>query len=188
MVMVVVLNRLKEVGLTLNGDKCEFRLPRLTFFGHQVTQNGVELERKRSPQSGMQIRHRMPARHYHSWVWLNWCLSSFQTCPLWQSLSKKVEFKWQSEQQAASDKLKELITSTSALAYFGVKSKTRIVADASPVGLGAVLIQLQGVEWRVIAYASRGLRDIERRSSQTEREALTLVWAFTCTFLEGILN
>ena len=37
-----MLNRLKEVGLTLNGDKCEFMLPRLTFFGHQVTQNGVE--------------------------------------------------------------------------------------------------------------------------------------------------
>ena len=40
--LFVVLNRLKELGLTLNGDKCEFRLPRLTFFGHQVTQNGVE--------------------------------------------------------------------------------------------------------------------------------------------------
>ena len=40
--LFIVLNRLKEVGLTLNGDKCEFRLPRLTFFCHQVTQNGVE--------------------------------------------------------------------------------------------------------------------------------------------------
>ena len=37
-----MLSRLKEVGLTLNGDKCEFRLQRLTFFGHQVTQNGSE--------------------------------------------------------------------------------------------------------------------------------------------------
>ena len=57
-----------------------------------------------------------------------------------------MEFKWQSEQQAAFDKLKELITCTSALAYFVVNRKTRIVADASPVSLGAVLIQLQGVE------------------------------------------
>ena len=32
--LFVVLNRLKEVGLTLNGDKYDFRLPRLTFFGH----------------------------------------------------------------------------------------------------------------------------------------------------------
>ena len=57
-----------------------------------------------------------------------------------------MDFKWQSEQQAAFDKLNELITSTSALAYFNVNSRTGIVADASPVGLSAVLIQLQGVE------------------------------------------
>ena len=73
--------------------------------------------------------------------------------------------------------MKELIKSISALAYFDVNSKTRIVADASPVGLGAVLIQMQGVEWRAIAYASGGLKDVERRYSQTEREALALVWA-----------
>ena len=88
-----------------------------------------------------------------------------------------MDFKWQSEQQAAFDKLKELITSTSALAYFDVNSRTGIVADASPVGLSAVLIQEQGVEWRVIAYAPRGLTDVERRYSQTEREGLALVWA-----------
>ena len=80
-----------------------------------------------------------------------------------------MEFKWQSEQQAAFDKLKELITCTSALAYFVVNRKTRIVADASPVGLGAVLIQLQGVEWSVIAYSSRGLTDIESEV-QPDRE------------------
>lgn len=39
-----------------------------------------------------------------------------------------MEFKWQSEQQAAFDRVKELITSTSALAYFDVNSKTRIVS------------------------------------------------------------
>lgn len=83
--------------------------------------------------------------------------------PIQRLTHKNVEFKWQSEQQAVVDKLKELITSTSALAYFNVNSKTRIVADASSVGLCALLIQLQGVEWRVITYASRGLRDVERR-------------------------
>ena len=84
---------------------------------------------------------------------------------------------WRSSGSQASFESKELITSTVALAYFNVNSKTRIVADPSPVGLGVVLIQLQGVEWRVIAYASRGLTDVERRYSQAEREALALVWA-----------
>ncbi|XP_022791503.1 uncharacterized protein K02A2.6-like [Stylophora pistillata] len=45
------------------------------------------------------------------------------------------------------------------------------------MGLGAVLTQLHGSEWRVIGYASRRLSDVERRYSQTEKEALDLVWA-----------
>ena len=36
-----VLTRLKEKGLTLNGDKCQFRLPKLTFFGHDLSRQGV---------------------------------------------------------------------------------------------------------------------------------------------------
>ena len=169
--LFVVLNRLKEVCLTLNGDKCEFRLPRVTFFGHQVTQNGLET----SEEKVATIRNADPpqnASEARSFLGLAQFVSKFIPD---LSTHKNVEFKWQSEQQAAFGKLKELITSTTALAYFDVNSKTRIVADASPVGLGAVLIQLQGVEWRVIAYASRGLTDVGRRYSQTEREALALV-------------
>ena len=37
-----MLDRLRETGLTLNEDKCEFRLPRLTFFGHKVTWTSIE--------------------------------------------------------------------------------------------------------------------------------------------------
>ena len=49
--------------------------------------------------------------------------------------------------------------------------------DASPVGLGAALTQLQpdGSE-RAVSYASRFLTAVERRYSQTEGEALAVVW------------
>ena len=52
-----------------------------------------------------------------------------------------------------------------------------MIADASPVGLGAVLVQKQNNEYKVICYASQSLTAIERKYSQTEREALGLVWA-----------
>ena len=74
-------------------------------------------------------------------------------------------------------KLKELISRGDTLAYFQQDSMTRIVADAGPSGLGAVLVQLQGDIWGVIAYASCNLMDVERRYSQMEKEALALVWA-----------
>ena len=50
------------------------------------------------------------------------------------------------------------------------------VTDAGPVDFGAVLTQVQEGQERVIAYASRALTRVERRYSQTEREALGLVW------------
>ena len=51
------------------------------------------------------------------------------------------------------------------------------MAVASPVGLGAIVIQEQAGNKRVVAYASRSLTAVERRYSETEKEALGLVWA-----------
>ena len=96
--------------------------------------------------------------------------------PIQRLTRKDAEFKCAKKLQVAFEKLKELITHTDALAYFNVNIRTRIVADRSPVGLGAVLTQLHGSEWRVIGYASRRLSDVERRCSQTEKEALALGW------------
>lgn len=39
--LYAVLDTLHECGLTLNEDKCEFRLAKFKFFGHEVTKNGV---------------------------------------------------------------------------------------------------------------------------------------------------
>ena len=55
--------------------------------------------------------------------------------------------------------------------------KAQAIADASPVGLGAILIYGQAGTKRVVAYASRSLTEVERRNFQTEKEALGLVWA-----------
>ena len=73
--------------------------------------------------------------------------------------------------------MKRQIVSAPVLAYFDKEAHTQIIADASPVGLGAVLIQEKIGERRAICYASRTLSNVERRYSQTEREALALVWA-----------
>ena len=74
------------------------------------------------------------------------------------------------------------------LAYFDRNAEvTKLITDASPVGLGAVLTQVQEGQECLIAYASRALTGVERRYSQTEREALELVWDakdFICTCME----
>ena len=39
--LFVVLDRLRQAGLTLNGNRCEFRLSKLTFSGHDLTSDGI---------------------------------------------------------------------------------------------------------------------------------------------------
>ena len=167
-------------GLTLNEKICEFRLPRLTFFGRDVTRTDKEA----SEEKVAAIRQAdLPqnVREARSFLGLAQFVSKFVPDmssiaePIQRLTHKNAEFKWGKEQQAAFEKLKELISNGDALAYFNVNSRTRIVEDASPVGLGEVLTQLHGSEWRVIGFASRLLSDVDRRYSQTEKEALALV-------------
>lgn len=55
-----------------------------------------------------------------------------------------------------------------------------MIANANPYGLGAVLLQ-KGIHGeRVVAYGHRSLSQVERWYSQTEREALALV--FGCEY------
>ncbi|KAK2559429.1 Uncharacterized protein P5673_018062 [Acropora cervicornis] len=81
------------------------------------------------------------------------------------------------EQDASFKELKRQLASAPVLAYFDKDAHTRVIADASPVGLGAVLVQEKNGDSRAVCYASRSLSQVERRYSQTEKEALALVWA-----------
>ena len=62
------------------------------------------------------------------------------------------------------------------MVHFDPSAPTQFRVDATPVGRGAILTQTHGVEARPVAYASRTLTPVERRYSQTEREALAVVW------------
>ncbi|XP_046748852.1 uncharacterized protein K02A2.6-like [Diprion similis] len=74
-------------------------------------------------------------------------------------------------------KLKEIMVESTVLGFYDKDAETQVIADASPVGLGAVLIQKLKDGPRVIKYASKALTEVEKRYSQTEKEALALVWA-----------
>ena len=92
-----------------------------------------------------------------------------------RQLTKSGEpFVWGPEQQQSFDELKKRPSSAETLSYFDKNAPTKVIADASPVGLGAVQVQEQG---RFIIYASRSLSDTESRYFQTEKEALAIVWA-----------
>ena len=180
--LFAVLNRLKECGLTLNDGNCQFRLPRLTFYGHDLGKQGITLSEEKidaivnalSPKNASEVRSFLIIVQYSAKFLPNFVEVAE---PLRILTRKDQKFTWGEDQEEAFRELKKLMTSAEKLAYFKNGCKTRVVADAGPTGLGAVLTQLQEGQWRVVAYASRNLTAVERRYSQTEKEALALVWA-----------
>ena len=177
-----VLNALQASGLTLNADKCKFKLSKITFFGHELTSTGIRPSEEKIAAI-TNAEHPTNANEARSFLGLAQYCAKFipdlsTICRPIQDLTKRnVVFNWEKKQQAAFEKLKDIMTNVGTLAYFRTDCPTKIITDASPVALGAVLVQLQNDLWRVISYASRSLTDVEKRYSQTEKEALAIVWA-----------
>ena len=95
------------------------------------------------------------------------------TAPLRALTKKETLSQWSDEQQHAFDKLKDSLTKSHVMSYFNPAQETKVIVDASPVGLGGLLAQ----DGKVISYASRALSDVDSRYSQTQREMLAIVWA-----------
>ena len=174
--------RIQEKGLTLNRDKCAFSMSKLTFKGYLLSNQGIgptesrveAVVDAREPQNAEEVQSFLGLVNFSARFIPN--LASIAE-PLHRLTRKQTPFVWGTEQQGAFDALKDSLANAETLAYFDSNAEeTKLITDASPVGLGAVLTQVQGGCERVVAYASRSLTDVERRYSQTEKEALGLVW------------
>ena len=88
-----------------------------------------------------------------------------------------VDWKFGKEEKQAYDKLKELLSSDKVLAIYNPKLELKLDTDASSVGIGGVLSQIDdsGVE-RPVEFVSRTLSKSERNYSQIEKEGLAIVW------------
>lgn len=181
-VLEAVLGRLNECGITINAAKCQFRKNQVTFMGHQLTDQGINpsddkvdaIRRFRSPETAEELRSFLGLINYLGKFIPN---LSTMTAPLRELLKKDTKFKWEQTHFEAFEQIKREVSDPRNLGYYSPYDETILIADASPVGLGAVLLQVKNGKKRVICYISKGLSSAERAYAQNEREALALVWA-----------
>ena len=171
-----LLTRLLEAGLTINRKKCVMRAREVSFFGHWVSAAGVRpmikdtLRELKRPQTKPEVRSFMGLVNF-----IGKYIPGFSTviAPISDMLGKRVEFVWGKQQEAAFQVILREIKSPRLLKHFDPAKKTEVIVDASPVGLCAILTQ----EEKPVLFVSRKLSKVESRYSQTEREALAVVWA-----------
>ena len=75
------------------------------------------------------------------------------TAPLRKLLTDK--WAWGEEQEMAFDRVRKALKENTVLHSYCIGAKTRIIVDASPDGLGAVLVQRQEGELVPVVYKSR---------------------------------
>ncbi|XP_055590910.1 uncharacterized protein K02A2.6-like [Uranotaenia lowii] len=178
-----VLGILKANNLTVNQEKCEFDKQRITFLGHLLDKHGFHIDESkinhvrkfREPKSASELRSFLGLASFVSAYIKNF---ADITSPLWSVANEKT-WSWGPVHSKAFEQIKKnIVESTVALGYFCEVDKTILYTDASPIALGAVLVQESAEgERRIISFGSKALTPTEKRYAQHQREALAAVWA-----------
>ena len=166
----------------MNPEKSEFGIPRISFTGHVLSEKGIgPIEKKvravietREPESVAKVRSFLGLVN----VCRRFIPDLATIAEPWRTLTRaKTQFVWGEEQNKSFEEVKRKMFSADPLAYYDKEAETVFVTNASPVGLGTVLLQKQKGVFKAVSYASGCLTDVERRHSQTEKEALSIGWA-----------
>ena len=104
-----------------------------------------------------------------------------------QSNSSKFLISWGETQQKALEQLLLCLVEPPILAYPDHNKEFKLHVDASGTGLGAVLLQYQEGNLRVINYDSRTLTPAEKKYHSSKLEFLGVKWA-VCNQFRGYSN
>lgn len=187
--LMKVLNRLKEFGLKLSPEKCHFFIKSVKYLGHVVSENGVETDPGKiaplttwpCPTNISELKSFLGfTGYYRRFVKdyakigkpLNALTAGYlptrkksKNSKLFSNSDLKRPFneRWTPDCNNALKTLIEKLTTAPVLGFAKSSKPYVLHTDASLQGLGAALYQEQDGEMRVIAYASRGLSNCERR-------------------------
>lgn len=162
-------------GFKLKFIKCSFACKEVRYLGHHLSKNSVRpltdnvisINNFPIPETKKQVRSFLGKINFYNKYIPH---SAIILEPLHNLLRKDVNFTWSKDCQDSFDIVKKLLTSKPILAVFDREKVTNIYTDASQLGVGAVLKQIQDSgEERPVAYFSRKLT-----TAQSKKKAVFL--------------
>ena len=174
-----VFNRFLDQGYFLNPKKCEFNKPEIRYLGHIVSRNGVSVDPAKVarvqawpvPTTVKQVQSFLGLANYFRRFIRGY---SVLAAPL-SDLTRRTqsEWVWGHAQAASFEALKAALSSAPVLVTPDLQKPFEVVADASGVAVGAILLQ----DGRPVAYESRKLTPAQRNWPTHERELWAVVHA-----------
>ena len=179
-----VFEAIKNAGLVINIKKCEFAKASVTYLGHKIghgriapKQSNVESILKfPCPKNAREVKSFLGLAGYYRRFVQNF---SDIVHPLTLLLKKKSKFVWDEACDSAFNKIKAVITSYPILRSPDFSKPFALAVDASDYGVGAVLFQDFDNEQHPVAFFSKKLNAAQQNYSTIEKEALSLVLAYS---------
>lgn len=178
-----VLDALAAHNVELNKSKCRFGKESVTFLGFVISKDGYRVTDERmeciksfrTPATTAEVRSFLGLVNFVDRFIMN---RADKTHKLYD-LVRSQTFVWTPELNNEFEFLRgEALRSIKTLGFYDPEEPLDLMVDASPVGLGAILYQKDGIgRTRIIGCVSKALTATEARYPQTQREALSVVWA-----------
>ncbi|EZG42848.1 Gag-pol polyprotein [Gregarina niphandrodes] len=176
------LEQCRKTGFYLRLDKSEWFKNEVKYLGHVVGQHGIKVQEKKSkaianapaPTSKKELQSFLGMCGY-----LRPFIPKFShmTAPLFDLLKKDSAFRWQETHEDAYNQLRRAVQQTVTLYAPTPSGEYVIETDASELGVGAVLKQVQEGTEVPIEFASKKFNPTESRWDTRERELFAVKWA-----------
>jgi RNase H-like domain found in reverse transcriptase/Reverse transcriptase (RNA-dependent DNA polymerase) len=177
-----VISRLRDAGLRLDIDKCEFEQKRVKYLGYIVDcEKGISVDPEKvaairewePPSSVRGIRSFVGfANYYRDFIPMFTHLAK----PLTNLTKKDVSFEWKEAQQEAFEVLKECLIHAPVLMLFDPDRPTRLEPDSSGYATGGALYQMDDQNrWRPVAFHSKRIEDRELAYDIHDKELLAVI-------------
>ena len=179
-----VLQRFRDYNVKLKGSKAELCVTSLDWCGYRISTDGLSMDPKKVAAI-RDMEDLTTLRQLRSFLgscnFLRRWIPRYSDIvePLRPLLQKgRFRKRFTEEQQAAVQKLKDIICDAPVLAHPRFDRPFRIYCDASKVALGAALCQCDDDGTTVvIAYLSKSLSDTQKGYHANELEALSVLFA-----------
>lgn len=176
-----VFDRLASSGLRVKREKCVFFHESINYLGHVISKHGIQTCSEKvdavvntpAPTTVSELRSFIGMVMYYAKFIKN---VSTILAPLYELLRANVKFVWTKECETSFMYIKKQLSSSEVLVHYSPNLPLVLTADASSVGVGAIISHVTPDGERPIAYASRSLSPAERAYAQIDREALSIIY------------
>ncbi|GJW39061.1 reverse transcriptase domain-containing protein [Tanacetum coccineum] len=178
-----MLKRCEDTNLSLNWEKSHFMVKEGIVLGHKISKSGIEVDRAKVEVIA-KLPHPTTVKGVRSFLghagFYRRFIQDFSKIarPMTHLLEKETPFFFSKECIESFNTLKRKLTEAPILIAPDWDLPFELMCDASDFAIGAVLGQRKNKHFQPIHYASKTMTEAQAHYTTTEKELLSVVYAF----------